>query len=88
MEISPCPVSDREYPHCPLALIDFINDTIHVRFLAIKQVPQIALYPSSLRRHRTAVGIRRQPIYGLFQTVVPAGGSARLYRILLYIEAL
>lgn len=40
LEPPPCAVTNREHPDRLSALIDFIYDPVHVRFLAIEQVPQ------------------------------------------------
>ena len=42
LEPPPCAVTNREHPDRLSALIDFIYDPVHVRFLAVEQVPQFS----------------------------------------------
>jgi hypothetical protein len=42
LEPPQCAVTNREHPDRLSAFIDFIYDPVHVRFLAVEQVPQFS----------------------------------------------
>jgi hypothetical protein len=88
LELSPCAVADREYPNRLPPFIDFVYDPINVRLLAVKQVAQLSLCPSSFRCKRTAMGMRRKCIHSLLQVVVPPSGIAGLGGALFHVKNL
>jgi hypothetical protein len=68
-------VTNREHPDCLPTLINFINDAINVRLLAVEQVPQFTSQLSRFRGFRTAIGVGRKLVYHLLQPVVPSRGG-------------
>jgi hypothetical protein len=54
---------DREHPHGLLFLFDFINDPVHMRLLAVKQMQKLPLELSGLRGSRAAIGMRCERKY-------------------------
>src|SRR5580692_10377673 len=86
LELPPCAVTNREYPDGLPTLINFINDAINVRLLAVEQMPQFPSQLSSFRGGRTAMGMDRKRGYRLFQAVVPARGRLRFGGVLFHIK--
>ena len=43
LELPPSAVAHGEHPHCLPTFIEFIDDTIDIRLLAVEQVPQLSL---------------------------------------------
>jgi hypothetical protein len=74
-KLLPCAVADVEYPHRLSPFIDFIDDTINVRFVTVKHVPQLSLCLSGFRGNRATIGIRCERSHGSLQPVVPASGD-------------
>jgi hypothetical protein len=58
LELPPCTVADREHPHRLPLFIDFIENPVDVRLLAVEQVPQLSFRPASFRRNGAAMGMR------------------------------
>jgi len=52
--ISPCGVTDGQYPDGPILLINFVNDAVDVWLFAERQVPQLSPHLSAFRRRRAA----------------------------------
>ena len=64
-DLAPCAVANGKHPHGLQLLIDFIDDPINVRLLAVKQVPPLSFPPSCFRGNRAALGKRSDRIYRL-----------------------
>src|SRR3981189_328266 len=86
LEPPPCAVTNREHPDRLSALIDFIYDTVHVRFLAVEQVPQFSSKLSSFWGHRAAIGAGRKRVDRLLHAVVPARGRFGFGSVLFHIK--
>jgi hypothetical protein len=68
--------------HTLLTVIDFIDDPVNVRLLAVTQVPQFASRPSGFRGCRTAMRKGRKHENRFLQTVTPARGRLGLGGVL------
>src|SRR5260370_1520771 len=79
-------VTNREHPDRLRTLINFINDAIDVRLLAVKQVPQFPPQLSRFRGYSTAIGVGRKRVYRLLQPVVPSRGRLGFGSVLFHIK--
>jgi len=68
--------------HTLLTVIDFMDDPVNVRLLAVTQVPQFASRPSGFRGCRTAMRKGRKHENRFLQTVTPARGRLGLGGVL------